>query len=302
MTAQREATMAFPTTCELKVERAVLKDNQILWSYPRRSLIFGDKEPIVVLFGVFGPFWPLINVPVEVYIDGVYKTTANTDTAGWIHVLITNLGVGEHTVKCVWKGDWLHEPCGKEVTIRIVGMTEAKWTVFVSDTTVSPLDVKVKVETEAAKNEYGAVIEKCEVLYDKRKYILYGYVAPEATAQQAQVALVPPIVWIAVAVGILIVAAFTAWGIYQFIVAAIPRQCVCGICGEVFPSCGALRDHIMTAHPDAWEKIKDRWSCDECTTAPPPAISWIAIAAGAGIVIVAGLIIYKVVEAVTRRE
>jgi len=266
--------------------------------YVRESNVFGDREPVTVgarLLDALG--LPVVNVDVDVYLDGRKAATVKTDWGGNLsYTFERGLPKGGHEVKLRFNGDWLHDPCEASMSIRSVGMVEAYFKAYVESLNASPSDVEARLMDRLLSDDVGAVVVKVEADPARIRYVFTALVPEEDTrgqGGQARLDFWVVLFLVSLAIGFALAAAAAlayvifayAMGMYQ-----------CGACGQRFTTCEALKMHVISAHPDLWEKIKGRFECAP-PTGPLDWLKWVAV----GVVGAVGFILLvELVRAVRR--
>jgi hypothetical protein len=266
--------------------------------YVRESNVFGDREPVTVAARLLDALGlPVINVDVDVYLDGRKVATVKTDWGGNLsYTFERGLPKGDHEVKLRFNGDWLHDPCEASISVKSVGMVESYFKAYVESLTASPSDVEAKLMDRLLSDDVGAVAVRVEADPARIRYVFTMLVPEEDTrgqAGQAQLGFWAVVFLVALAIGFALAAAAA---LVYVVFAYVVGQYQCGACGQRFTTCEALKMHVMSAHPDVWEKIKDRFEC-----APPVGpldwLKWVAV----GVVGAVGLILLvELVRAVRR--
>jgi len=255
----------FTPSCSLEVLRAVVEDTTVLKAYPRRSKVFGEREPLLVSFKLTWSGIPLPGREVKLYIDGKYYGKQATGWDGVAGFLVLGLKPGSHTVKAVFEGDFWHNPCEAEATITVVEMKRGAMDVYVDSVRTAPDDLWKRIEDKLLSEGWGVVIYRVEADLERKRFIISMWV-PTQDTRVAGAKLIP--IWAIVAIIASIVAAVIATEQFiEFWYTNVVGVYQCGVCGERFTSCEALREHLITKHPDVWEKIKDEFTCLEA--APP---------------------------------
>ncbi|MEM2292760.1 MAG: hypothetical protein QXX41_05745 [Nitrososphaerota archaeon] len=296
-TAEHEvAPKAIPTTMWLSLDRIYAGRG-----YPRPTMVFGEYESLRIIIHIWNMFGlPVINVPIKIYVDNKHVATETTNITGYTqHIFDRGISPpGTHVIKCVWEGDFWNAPAEASITIRTVKMEEAVFTAYVETVAkASPAQVEQGIVDKCLADEIGVVPVKTEVDVERNIYILTILVPTESTSPKIQA--VPAIVWAIIAAIIAIAAAFFAATAYTYVINVFALGYYqCGACGARFTTCEARREHMITAHPDLWEKIKDSYICESIP--PPPPTDWLKWILYAGIGAVAVIVIIEIIKAVRR--
>jgi hypothetical protein len=249
---------ALPTNCIVNAFREYAGK-----VYTRSSLVFGDREPISIMIGVTNILGlPVPNVEVAVYLDGVKIGSARTNWSGeaW-YVFGGGIPEGTHTVKCVWAGDFWNAPCEASLTLKTVGMEKAQFTAYVDSTQASASMVESRIMDDLLTKEVGAVVTNISVDLDRSRYIMSTLLVEEPTAPAV---MAGGLLWAITMFLLAIAAVLIAFAVAVYItIVYVVGQYQCGIDGKRFTTCEALREHIITEHPDTWEKIKDNFTCEQ---------------------------------------
>jgi hypothetical protein len=235
--------------------------------YARPSMIFGEKECLRLAVHLTSLGLPVITVAVKVYLDEKPVATIITDAWGAAQLIFPNgISKGYHTIKCVFEGDFWHNPVSASQSLKTVGMQTAYFKSYVESLAgVSPSEIEFNIVDNLLGQRVGVVPTKTEVDTEKTRYIFTMLVPEEDTTGETTVASL----WTIIAIVLLAIAAACAAAailVYITIVYAVGYY-QCGICGARFTTCEALREHLMSQHPAEWEKIKNTFEC-----APPPSL------------------------------
>jgi len=240
--------------------------------YSRPSMIFGEKEPLLltVLLTSPGPppyGLPVIHVPVKVYLDGKHIATITTDSSGTAYLHFPNgIAKGDHVFKCVFEGTIWNNPAEDTKNFRTVGMQIAYFKSYVENlAAASPATIESSIVDSLLNERIGVVPVRTEADAERVRYIFTMLVPEEDTSGKTAAAALP--IWTIVVIIIAaIAAALAAYAIAAYVtIVYVVGYYQCGICGAHFTTCEALREHLIKYHPIEWEKIKDRFEC-----APPP--------------------------------
>jgi len=290
VTVGKAGAYIIPTKCENHAGRIVAGNY-----YLRSSGVFGEYEPVAARMHVWDVLGaPLVNIDIHFYLDGSEAGTAKTDWLGNAYFTYPRIPKGGHVLKGEWKGDWLHDPCSSEISIKTVAMQEGYGKAYVESLTANPDQIMAKTEEELIKQEVGIVMTKVEADLERRRYV-YTYLVPEEDTRSGESGL---FIWWAIPLILAAVAAVLiafAATVYVLVVYVLGTY-VCGICGERFLTCEALREHLMSKHPSEWEKVKDRFEC-----APPASPwDWLKYILIGGLAVVGLVAIAKIAETLKR--
>jgi len=274
--SQQAERLAIPTTLSARIYRLYAGK-----SYSRESMVFGEKEVLRLECELKNALLlPVINAPIKVYVDGRLVATITTNVLGLAEAIFEEgIPKGDHVITCVWEGDFWNAPSSAKLTLRTVRMVESYFKVYVDSLTASPATVEAGLMDNLLNQDVGAVIIKSETDLERVRYIFTILVPEENTTMRAMLA--PP-VWALIAIIVLSVAAvLAAYAAAVYVtVAYVLGEYQCGICGQRFLTCEALREHLIAQHPEVWEKIEDRYEC--APPAPPFPWEWL-IYGGMGI-------------------
>jgi hypothetical protein len=250
-----------PTTIDIYIERMYAGN-----PYARLSMIFGEKEYLRLTVRLTSGILPVINVPVKVYLDERQIATIITDGWGVAQLTFPNgIPKGNHTIKCVFEGDFWHSPAESSRSLKTVGMHIAYFKSYVESlAAASPSTIEFNIVDSLLKQEIGVVPIKTEADTERIRYI-YTMLIPEEDTSGKTTAMVDIGTIIAIII-IAIVAIYALYTINHYITIVYEEgYYTCGVCGARFTTCEALREHLISQHPDIWEKIKNNFEC-----APPP--------------------------------
>jgi len=291
--AQEIVPKAIPTTMNIYIARMYAGH-----PYARLTMVFGEYETLritVNLKNILG--LPVINAPVKIYIDDKYTATITTNLLGVAHHTLNN-GIsppGTHIIRCVWEGDFWNAPSQASVTLKTVKMEEAVFTAYVETVAnVSPAEIEQKIVDKCLTDEIGVVPVKTEADIERNIYILTMFAPTEPTSSKIQAKLFWEIIAAIIIVIVFILSVSTAvWVVNVFGLGMYE----CGACHARFRTCEARKEHIITAHPDLWEKIKDSYICESIPSPTPDWLKWVFYA---GIGAVAIIMIIEIIRAVRR--
>lgn len=292
----QEAVVAglLPTSMEIYLYRVYA--NTI---YPRRSKVFGDREPVELSAHLTSLGLPVVGVPVKVYVDGRYIATIYTDWMGVARYMFpSGVSKGFHTFTCVYEGDFWHSPSSASDTFRFVGMQTGYFKAYVENLAeVGPADIEYRVVNDLLLQEVGVVPIGTEADMERVRYVFTMLVPEEDTRSGVEAAAVPIWVIVAVILGSIAAACLSVAALIQVIITYIIGWYQCGACGARFTTCEALREHLVTAHPELWEKIKDRFECTPPSPSPLDILGRIFyVAAG----IVGAVLLIELIKTVRR--
>lgn len=262
------APKAIPTRMDLFIERYEVRTGK---NYYRETLIFGDREPIRFVIKLTNWFnLPVINAPIKIYLDGRYIATVTTNLIGYAEYYFMS-GIpppGTHTLRAVWEGDFWNAPTEATKTIKTIGMEESIFKIYVESLNIPVTEVEAKLVDQCLTEDIGVVPIRAEVDMQRNRYILTMLVPVESTQTPSTAPTgITAIIALIVAIALVLFAA----SLQIYLIAVYVRGIYqCGICGQQFLTCEALREHLITQHPNEWEKIKENFEC-----APPPTPDWL---------------------------
>ncbi|MEM2905034.1 MAG: hypothetical protein QW587_04765 [Candidatus Bathyarchaeia archaeon] len=251
--------------------------------YPRDDLIFGEKETIyaqALVRDLLG--FPLGGVNVEVYLDGVRVGSAVTNMYGLAgYVFSQGIPQGRHVVKMRWPGDWLHDAAQAELGVTTVPMVPSSFRAYVDSVGwTNTGQIEASLMSELLKQQIGAIVTEIRIKQEPPVYI-FTILVPYSETSSTVLALAPAII-----IAVLIVAAIVAIlalapTLVQYVSVYITGQYQCGVDGQTFLTCVAYKEHLMTAHPEVWEAVKnDPGLCET----PSAGIPWeVVLLAGLGV-------------------
>jgi len=296
-------TGVFPTECTIDAGRKCVNPYCEQEFYPRTTLKFGELEPIAIKFVLWNPMGPIVNAPIKFYLNGRYAGTSNTDVYGVAYYIFeAGIPEGEHQILARFEGDWLNNPCEKTITITTIKMEYGLIRAYVESLVPSPSELYDRLNAELIKENKGAVIYRIEREPERVAWLFYLWVPVEPVTSEKEEALAPPIWAIILAIVSIVTFILQLHTIVAYIATYFLGLCQCGICGARFTTCEALRQHLITQHPEEWEKIKDRYTCKECEAPPTPPTEWewVKWVAGGAIAVAAIIGITELIKTVKR--